>query len=596
MNLFLLFFIFKNIFSSVSVEAEVDKNRVPMGSTFTYTISVQTDMSQSAGDLTLTELDADFDVVNQYESSGYSSTYINGRFESSTTKYYKYLLSPKSEGIKTIPQIVVEIDGVEYKTKSIEIEVVKGYGNQYKSNNNVARPNPAPKSLTNTNTSNISYFDVKAIVEKSDVYVGEQIIVSYYLMTKVSIDNPDIYKRPEFSGFIKEDLETITHLNFENQIIDGEAYKVALLAKYAVYPLKVGTSYIDSMSFKATAMMGNNLGQGAFGSFFNFRQPREISRDSNTIKITAKKIPTQNQPSTFFGAIGDFNLSSKLSANSVKTGTPVSLFITYKGRGNLASLEKPNLKIPNSIEVYEVKDSVSLNALGGGEKIFEFVLIPRLKGVNTIEKYDFSYFDPNQDKFITKSIAEINITAEGDYLAGANTNYDNTKNIDTKEKTNILLNKDIRYIKEKPLVVSEVLFFNILYYLVYLISLILFLFFILKLRFSNKNQVTIDMVKKESSELLKKAINTSDQAQSLKYFSLAIINILAFKVFMSKYAHTSDEILAKFYEISKDQALIDDIKHVLNLSNELRYKGQNQNFNKDELLANIKKILKRIDS
>lgn len=591
--------------SEAMVEATVDKNQVRMGGTFTYTISVKTDLSvpQSTDDASLVELEKDFEVVSQGQSSGYSSSYINGKFTSSTTRYYRYVLSPKAEGTFEIPPIEVVLGNEKYKTSSITITVLKGF-NSYNQNTQAygggqtAPPsgggttqNPSQGSgIDDVDSSGVYYFAVKAVVEKKEVYVGEQIIVSYYLMTRSKIDSPDIYKRPEFKGFIKEDLEAIQYLKFENKVINGIPYNVALLAKYAVYPLRDGTQYIDSLGFRASVFTDTD----GFGSFFNLSRPRQITQNSEPVKINVKKIPSLGQPSMFFGAVGDFSVSAKLSSDSVRTGTPVSLFITYKGRGNFSSIEKPNLQIPNNLEVYEVKETANNNALGGGEKIFEFVLIPRIEAVYSIDDYIFSYFDPNKAEFVNKKTGKIEITAKGALLAGEQINYQNTSSSSTKTNP---VNSDIRYIKEATLNSSNKLILSsFYYYLFYVLAIIIFLIMLLK--FSSKNKIlqTLDTVKKESNEYIKKGMNSSDPEEYLKYFSLAIINILAFKVGMSKFSEKTDEILAKYLELTNKQDLIDEIKEILNLSDAHRYKANSDaGINKNELLGKIKKIIEDLD-
>lgn len=601
-----LFSIFKFCFSSSDalVEATVDKNQVRMGMTFTYTISIKTDLSvsQNAEDTNIEELEKDFEVVSQNQSAGYSSSFANGKFTSSTTRYYRYTLTPKAEGSFIIPSIEVALGDQKFKTNSINITVLKSF-NSYAQNNapyggsTNSQPQQSVPSQGQNNgiedidSAGVYYFTVKAVVEKKEVYVGEQIIVSYYLMTRSKIDSPDIYKRPEFKGFLKEDLETVQYLKFENKVINGIPYNVALLSKYAVYPLRDGTQYLDSLGFRASVFTDDN----GFGSFFTFSRPRQISKDSEPVKINVKKIPSQGQPASFFGAVGDFSVNVKLSSSKVRTGAPLSLFVTFKGRGNFTSIEKPNLAIPNNLEVYEVKETASNNALGGGEKIFEFVLIPRIEGLHTIDGYVFSYFDPNKAEFINKKTDKIEITASGDLLAGEQINYQ-TPVASAKNTTN-LINNDIRYIKDTNLKTNELCLLSSYYYLFYLTGIIVFLILLLKINSKNKITKNLESVKKESNAYIKKGVSSKIPEEYLKYFSLAIINILAFKVGMSKFSEKTDEILDKYFKINRNEQLINEIKNVLNLSDTHRYKAKTDTgIDKAELLNKIKKIIENIDN
>jgi len=68
------------------------------------------------------------------------------------------------------------------------------------------------------------------------------------------------------------------------------------------------------------------------------------------------------------------------------------------------------VKVSGDFERYEPKIEEKINKTGNnitGQKIFEYVLIPRLPGSQKIEPVRFSYFDPKTKKYVTLSTKEI---------------------------------------------------------------------------------------------------------------------------------------------------------------------------------------------
>jgi hypothetical protein len=80
----------------------------------------------------------------------------------------------------------------------------------------------------------------------------------------------------------------------------------------------------------------------------------------------------------------------------------VALKVKISGRGNIKMLEEPHIVFPGDLESYDPKISQSIDRSRGiikGEKVFEYVLIPRLGGDYRIPAFDFSYFDPEEGEY-----------------------------------------------------------------------------------------------------------------------------------------------------------------------------------------------------
>ena len=166
-----------------------------------------------------------FRVVSGPNSSSSSSySFANGKSESKVTSKYSFVLQTTRVGEFIIPSATIKVKGVTIKSKPLKIRIVKGNTKQQKQNKSIAE----------------NLF-IKVKVNKKNIFVGEQIIVSYKLYTRVDLENTEISSIPNLNGFWKKDLEASSR--FKREIIDGVAYNTATIKK-AVLLLKKLETYL----------------------------------------------------------------------------------------------------------------------------------------------------------------------------------------------------------------------------------------------------------------------------------------------------------------------------------------------------------------
>ena len=152
--------------------------------------------------------------------------YINGKFENKSEQSITYILRPLKLGALKIRNIA--LNGA--RAPDITVQVIQE--NLYKK--------PAPGDAPALTGDSRSFF-VKAELSKTRAYKGEQIIVSYFLYRRTRANIRDVMQYPSFQGFIREDLEMPILSNrpdFEAVNLGGIPFERALLARYAVYPIK----------------------------------------------------------------------------------------------------------------------------------------------------------------------------------------------------------------------------------------------------------------------------------------------------------------------------------------------------------------------
>jgi hypothetical protein len=248
----------------------------------------------------------------------------------------------------------------------------------------------------------------RAEVDKSKAYKGEQVIVSYYLYQRARAFNIEVTKYPVLNGFLREELEMPylqQKLNMEQVVLDGVSYTRALLLRYAAYPLQEGKLDIDSIEMKynyysAQSGADQNDPMAAFQGFFQQALPGN-SR-SEVLKVDVIPLPEAGKPKSFTGGVGDLDIASAIDKTEVHANEPVTVTVKIEGHGNVESIGEPKANWPSNVELYDTKGVSKAGKGGVGQKTFEFLLIPREKGLLELPALEFSYFDPKKNEYVTK--------------------------------------------------------------------------------------------------------------------------------------------------------------------------------------------------
>jgi hypothetical protein len=222
------------------------------------------------------------------------------------------------------------------------------------------------------------------------------------------------------NGFLKEELDVPVltgRLEAQDVVLDGIAYRRVLIASFAAYPLKEGKLTIDPMEVKATYMAegGGPRGGGMFDDeddlfqqFFRNAQPQTESLRSESITIDVAGLPPVPKDLNYTGAVGDFEVIAAADRTDVKAHEAVTLTLKIEGSGNISNIETPKIPLPDGFELYEAKSQTKGKA-GVGEKVFEYLLIPRKPGDFTLPRIELGFFDPKKGEYVRKATDPIRI-------------------------------------------------------------------------------------------------------------------------------------------------------------------------------------------
>ena len=339
-----------------------------------------------------------FHVLNG-PSQGFSQSYsnINGQTNREITTTISYNIQAKKAGEFIIGPASVSVDNQIIKSKNIEI-VVKSTGKK------------------NKNTNNEKQVFIKLHINKSEIFIGEQIsaISKVYIKNGVNIQNTEI-SPITYDGFWEDEVKINTNKQ-QREIIDGVAYTVIKFRHSVLTSQKDGDIIIPSSEMNISIPTRGKLisNHPFFGPQYQTILKSE-SINSRPRKIKVKELPL-TKPKHFYGIVSEkFTINTNIDRANLKTSEAISLKVIFRGKGNINMLEPFELEFPSSFEVFDptITDETFVgNNNTVGTKTFEYTIIPRKKGSFAIPEIKFVYFNPKTKKYIELKTKEYLISVE----------------------------------------------------------------------------------------------------------------------------------------------------------------------------------------
>jgi len=423
-------------------------NQAIAGRPFQITFSI----NQQGRDLRAPQF-TDFDVLSgPYTSTSSSTSYVNGQRTSSFEQSYTYTLRATKAGTFTIAPASVKVNGKEYQSNGVRIEVLPEdeKPNQNTQNTQTNRNNPS-------NTKSSGEIFVRTIVSKTTVHEQEAISLTYklYFANVEGLQLTNNTKLPEFTGFLKQEIEQ-KELQAELEHYNGKNYQTAELIKYVLFPQRSGDIVIEPAYFEfMTQVRVQQRVRSIFDDYFDSytNVPRDVKAPAVTIHVDA--LP-KGKPNGFSGGVGSFSISSNISKTEMNVNDPFTVKITISGEGNMKLLKTPTIDWPAGLEVYDSKVNNNFNITKAGfkgSKTIEYPVIARSAGEYIIPAVQFSYYDVRENRYKTLSTEEYTIHVQrgvDDASAASNSATSSTAVVNYTQKEDIKqITSDIRFIDTK---------------------------------------------------------------------------------------------------------------------------------------------------
>ena len=333
----IIFFLFSSGIFAQSLTASVSDNPVGLQDRFQVTFTFSGTDINNIKNFSAPSFNNFLTLSGPNQST--SIQFINGAQSASIS--FSYYLQPKSIGKFTIGSASIDYKGTQYKSDPITVEVVKGSSQPQKQAQNQQQQKQQDNVVTNKQIGDNLF--IRAVANKKKVYLGEQVIVTYKLYTRVNIAaQMSISKLPQYQGFWAEELETSPTIMFTNEVVNGKQYRVGILKKAALFPSQTGELKVSPFELNVPVQVrrkhksnGNFFDDFFNDPFFDTGQTVNYLAKSNTIKLKVLPLPSKNVPASFDGAVGKFKMTSSLDKSETKTNDPINIKLHITGTGNI---------------------------------------------------------------------------------------------------------------------------------------------------------------------------------------------------------------------------------------------------------------------
>lgn len=451
-------------------------NAVAVGDQFRLTYTINT---QKVKDFRAPTIKG-FDVLMGPSRSQQNSTQIiNGTRTSTSSITFTFILRGTEPGDYTIPGASIQANGEPTLSNSVKIKVLPADQSGSTSAQTGGNSSAARSQAAGSKIGNQDLF-VTATASKTTVFEQEAILLTYKVYTLV--DLRAIYpKMPDWKGFHTQEVDLPQQKTFTLEHYNGKNYNTTIWSQHVLFPQHAGKIEIPAASFEATVAQ-RTATRDPFDAFFNGGSNYvEVKKTLVTpkVEINVKQLPA-GKPASYTGAVGTFTLSSSINKQELMTNDAVTIKLVIAGTGNMKLIGTPEVKFPQDFEIYDpkIEDKFNLTRDGlSGNKVVEYLAIPRHAGNFTIPPIEFTFFDLKTASYKTlKSDAyTLQVTK------GAGSSEQVVSDFTNKEELRVL-GRDIRYIKtgESALTPKGYFFFGtVSYYLWYIIPALLFLAMVL---------------------------------------------------------------------------------------------------------------------
>lgn len=375
---------------------------------------------------------------------------INGKTTQSSTLTFTYVLVATQEGTHKLPEATITVDGKSIKSNSASIEVLPASNSGNGNNHNGGQSGQSAQSgrsggaSSGTSSQNIGAKDLYMTVtaNKTKVYEQEAVLLTYKLYTLVNIQQI-AGEIPQLDGFHVQELDAKQQMSLKYERVNGRNYGTAIWRQYVLFPQKPGKLKIPSVTFD-TQIEVQNTSMDPFDVFFGGGSLMQVVRKSITApscELEVMPLPSP-KPNNFTGAVGHFSISGSLTPEELKTNDAATLRLVVSGYGNMKLMTAPKVKFPQDFEIYDPKetDKTTYTSVGAkGNKVYDYVAVPRHGGTFHIPAVEFCYFDLDSKSYKTLTTDSMTIqVAKG---------KGHTSNTSVEQEDLKVLGNDIRYIK-----------------------------------------------------------------------------------------------------------------------------------------------------
>ena len=399
----------------LTVSAAVDRNRINLDEVISFTVTIEG--TSDFPDVAPPQSDGFVIISGPSQSS--SIQIVNGAMSASKTIQWR--LAPTRTGEQTIRPIDIKYRRKTYSTNAIIVVVNDANVQAVKSPRSQAQGSGQGSSKSPSAGSAPGELFLKAEVPKTTIYKGEELPVSFNLYFQ-NVRNYAPQKLPDAKGFWTELFPEKRNPTISTETINGVAYKKATLRRLALFPTTTGDLTIDPMQISCEVPAPTQRRRSVFDDFFNdsffsdpFAGTKTVQIQSEPLKIRVRELPETGKPAGFNGAVGNYVIESSIDTLQTHQNQALTLRYSISGSGNINAVKLSALQLPSNVEIFEPKVERRVNNQGRsirGSISYEYVLIPRTSGRLRIPALNFSFFDPVNGRYQTRTAQGYAVTVK----------------------------------------------------------------------------------------------------------------------------------------------------------------------------------------
>ena len=378
----------------------IDRTIIALGESVNLSLTLSG--STSADDIQLPSMQILQVTAGPYTSTSYEI--INGKASSSVS--WTYRLRAVKSGREQIGPVTIQVNGKPVTSNQVIVNVASG------SSHGTGQGNGEGDSPD---------VFVRVAADKSEVYQGDQVTLTYRIYFAAQISQPEIVRLPAANGFWVEELTVPQKQTLKDEVVNGRAYKIGILRKAALFPTTTGELTVEPLVITTKVQRDpRRRSRDPFDifndPFFSLgRQLEQVEVASPSATVRVMPLPQADVPDGFSGAVGVYKIRASLDRPMAKTNEAVTLTVQIDGTGNIKTLPEPGITFPPDLERYDPKttDQVRRDQQRiSGWKRFEYVIIPRAPGAQTIPPIEYTFFDPSTRKYSTIITDALSLSVE----------------------------------------------------------------------------------------------------------------------------------------------------------------------------------------
>ena len=361
----------------------------------------------------------------QIRLTGQSTQVQMVNFKVSSSVIYSYIVMPLRTGSFTIPSVTVSADGQHFRTTPLSFTVLNESSAGGGANPTGAGFQPPAsvsgssqqlgRSMPRPEPDRIAFGEISC--PKKTLYAGEMtpVEIRYYFDARYPV---------QIRGGVNFESEGILVERFLDpkegrEERDGVLYNVltfrSLLSAVKPGSIDIAPAKLDTQIQMPGALppgFDDPVFQQLLGGRAAFGQTRDLTVKTAPLHLEVLPLPKEGRPSSFAGAVGQFDIDAMVSNPHPAPGDPANLVVKIGGKGNFKGMGAPVLKDPVGWRTYPPTDKFdsSDDLAFTGVKSFDFTLLAQ-QPQHASPICQFSFFNPQTAKYVTLTTESLPLVA-----------------------------------------------------------------------------------------------------------------------------------------------------------------------------------------